>query len=186
MAYTAFDRFVAQWRFRAAFPYIRPKSRVCDIGCGLDAQFLRWARARIVYGVGLDYQVSDSEAKDIPIVRCDISRSLPLRDSFFDHAVMLAVLEHLGDPTATLKETFRILAPGGSLILTWPDQAVDPLLNLLHRVHLISDAMESQKHERRLPMGDLLSLLRGIGFGRLIHRTFELGVNNLLVAVKGF
>ncbi len=183
--YTTFDRLVALWRFRAALPHIRPNARVCDIGCGVGAPFLRWARARIAFGVGLDHQTSNREPGNTPIILCcDITRGLPLGDNSFDHAIMLAVLEHLKEPCTTLQEAFRILAPGGSLILTWPSQIVDPILNLLHRIHLVSDAMESERHERRIPVKNLLTLLRGIGFGRFIHRTFEFGLNNLLVAHK--
>jgi ubiquinone/menaquinone biosynthesis C-methylase UbiE len=185
LGYTTFDRLVALWRFRAAFPHIRPNSKVCDIGCGLGAPFLRWARMRIALGVGLDYQLLDrGGAEDIQIVLCDITQGLPLCDSLFDHAIMLAVLEHLEDPSVTLREAFRILVPGGSLILTWPNQIVDPALNFLRRIRLVSAAMESEKHVRRIPVESLRTILRVIGFGRVVHRTFEFGLNNVLVAHK--
>jgi|SRR6266851_2652409 len=37
-----------------------------------------------------------------------------------DVAVMLHVIEHLPDPSATLKEIFRVLRPGGTLVLETP------------------------------------------------------------------
>src|SRR5437870_7779879 len=54
MAYTAFDRLVAWLRFRAALPHIRPRTRVCDIGCGHGARFLRNLGSHIKFGVGVD------------------------------------------------------------------------------------------------------------------------------------
>lgn len=184
VGYTVFDVWLARVRFLAAFPHIRANARVCDIGCGVDAQFLRWAHTRIGFGVGVDIQNFSKKAIPVRIVRANITQSLPLCDGVFDHATMLAVLEHLREPEVTLREAFRILAPGGSLILTWPNEAVDPFLKVLHRARVFSDEMEGEKHQRRLPLDQLSALLRAIGFERLVHRTFEFGLNNLLVAHK--
>src|SRR5947207_672040 len=110
MSYTAFDRFVAWRRFCAATPHVRPGSRVCDVGCGLDAAFLRHAGARITFGVGLDYQAfAARSASDPTVVQCNLTHGIPLKSSRFDHAVMLAVLEHIENPRPMLAELFRIL-----------------------------------------------------------------------------
>lgn len=183
MAYTAFDRFVAWCRFRAARPHIRQDAQVCDIGCGLEARFLRWLGPRIRGGVGLDYQVS-KRSNGAPVVFTDITKGLPVKSAYFDHAVMLAVLEHLSDPEPVLAEAHRVIAPGGSLIMTWPNSAVDPILNVLHKVGAVSNEMESEKHEQRVPLDKLQTMLRDVGFERFEHRTFELGLNNLMVAYK--
>jgi len=184
MAYTAFDRFVAWCRFRAALPHIRPGARVCDIGCGLDARFLQWAHARIRFGLGLDYQVAARTPHSPPVVLTDITRGLPVRSGQFDHAVMLAVVEHLSEPQEVLREAFRILAPGGSLVLSWPNTVVDPILHVLHRVGIVSDEMESEQHQQRVAADRLQMMLRDLGFAQCTHRTFEFGLNNLLVAYK--
>ena len=183
MAYTPFDRFVAWCRFRVARPHIRPGALVCDIGCGLNPWSLQWLGQRIRGGVGLDYQVS-GDANGAPIVLTDITRGLPVKSARFDHAVMLAVLEHLERPEDVLREAHRILVPGASLILTWPSAVVDPILNVLHRAGIVGDEMESEKHKRRIPLDRLRQILRDIGFERFHHRTFEFGLNNLLIAYK--
>jgi hypothetical protein len=61
---------------------------------------------------------------------------------------------------------------------------VDPILNVLHRLHLVSDEMESNEHQKRIPVDALQQMLRGIGFQKFIHRRFELGLNNLMVAFR--
>jgi ubiquinone/menaquinone biosynthesis C-methylase UbiE len=184
ISYTKFDHLVALLRFRAALPYLARDARVCDIGCGPGAPFLRYARTTIALGVGLDHQCSDHSVENTRVVLCDISQGLPVRDGVFQHATMLAVLEHLADPTPTLRDAFRILAPGGSLILTWPSQVVDPVLRLLGRVRIVGEAMEAEQHQRRIPLRDLQTLLQQIGFRIVLHRTFELGLNHLLIASK--
>jgi SAM-dependent methyltransferase len=184
MPYTGLDHFIARMRFRAAYPHIRNAARVCDLGCGLDAAFLDYAAARISYGVGLDDQVRDASDGRWKRVRANICAPLPLQAAQFDHVVMLAVLEHLPQPEPVLREAYRILAPGGSLIMTWPSSAVDPLLNVLHLLRLVSDEMESDEHQKRIPVSALQQMLQRIGFAKFLHRTFEFGLNNLMVATR--
>ena len=184
MAYTAFDRFVARQRFRAAMPHLKPQSRVCDVACGLNADFLDFAADRIASGTGLDDQVAEHGSGRWRYIRADITKPFPLEESSFDHVVMLAALEHLPQPEPVLRETFRVLAPGGSLIMTWPQPLVDPILGLLHRLRMVSDEMESQEHQERIPLPRLVEMLANLGFERFHHRRFELGLNNLLVSHK--
>ena len=80
MPYTGIDHFIARMRFRAAYPYIRPGSRVCDLGCGLEAAFLDYAADRISHGVGVDDQVRRRRAGRWQRVRGDLRSPLPLPD----------------------------------------------------------------------------------------------------------
>jgi len=184
MPYTGIDHFIAKLRFRAAYPYLTAGSRVCDLGCGLEMAFLDFAEDRIASGVGVDDQVENGTHGRWQRIHADLRGRLPMLDAQFDHVVMLAVFEHLTEPEAVLREAFRILVPGGSLIMTWPAAMVDPILNMLHTLHLISDEMESDEHQKRMPVGDVLRLLRGVGFREFHHHTFELGLNNLVVATR--
>lgn len=185
MAYTAFDRFVAWCRFRAAAPHIRPQSTVCDVGCGAGAPFLNYIESRLVSGTGLDEHVGQSPRENISVIHADITASLPLESARFDHVTMLAVFEHLAEPSRVLAEAYRILRPGGSLIMTWPSAAVDPILEVLTRIKLVNDDMGFEQHQPRIPTEKIKQMLRGIGFTRFENGTFELGLNNWLVAHKG-
>jgi SAM-dependent methyltransferase len=109
---------------------------------------------------------------------------LPFPDGRFDHVVMLAVLEHLPSPEPVLREAHRVIGPGGSLIMTWPSALVDPVVNVLHALHLISEEMESDEHQRRIPVKELQRPLLRIGFEEFLHRRFECGLNNLMVATR--
>jgi len=184
MAYTGIDRFIARMRFRAAFPHVRKGSRVCDLGCGLETAFLEYAGDKIADGVGVDDQVESGPEGRWQRIRADLRSPLPFPDARFDHVVMLAVLEHLPNPEPVLCEAHRVIGPGGSLILTWPSSVVDPVLNVLHAFHLISKEMESDEHQKRIPVDDLQRMLQRIGFQKFLHSRFELGLNNLMVATR--
>ena len=184
MPYTGIDHFIARMRFRAAVPHIRPGSRVCDLGCGLEAAFLDYASDRIAIGVGLDDQVADGVQGRWQRVRGDLRSALPFPDGHFDYVTMLAVLEHLTTPEKVLREAHRVLVPNGSLIMTWPSSLVDPILRVLHGLHLVSDEMESDEHQERIPVETLREMLQRIGFQKFFHRTFEFGLNNLMVATR--
>jgi SAM-dependent methyltransferase len=184
MAYTGLDHFIARLRFRAAYPFLRSGSRVCDLGCGLEAAFLDYAGDRISHGVGVDDQVEDGVHGRWWRVRGNITAPLPLESGQFDHVVMLAVLEHLPEPEPVLREAYRILTPGGSLIMTWPSGMVDPILKVLHGIGLVSDEMESDEHQKRIPVEELRTMLQRIGFRGFVQERFEFGLNNLMVASR--
>lgn len=184
MPYTRIDHFIARMRFRAAYPHVRPGSRVCDLGCGLEAAFLDYAANKIATGVGVDDQVASGTQGRWERVHADLREPLPLPDAQFDHVVMLAVLEHLTEPEKVLREAHRVIAPGGSLIMTWPSSMVDPILDTLHTLHLISDEMESDEHQKRIPVDTIRKMLERIGFEKFLHRRFEFGLNNLMVASR--
>ena len=184
MPYTGIDRFIARMRFRAAYPFVKQGARVCDLGCGLEAAFLDYAADLIAVGVGLDDQVADGQVGRWKRVRGDLQSPLPFEDGEFDHVVMLAVLEHLTEPERVLREALRVIAPGGSLIMTWPSSMVDPILKVLHKLRLVSDEMESEEHQKRIPVETLQEMLRRIGFQKFVHHRFELGLNNLMAAFR--
>ena len=171
-------------RFRAAYPHLSSGSRVCDLGCGLEMAFLDFADDKIAYGVGLDDQVESGTNGRWQRIHADLRGRLPLNDAQFDHVVMLAVFEHLTDPESVLREACRILVPTGSLIMTWPAAMVDPILNGLHALNLISDEMESDEHQKRIPVDEVKRLLQRVGFHEFHHEKFELGLNNLMVATR--
>lgn len=185
MAYTPFDHFVAWCRFRAVARHIAPQSDVCDIGSGPGAPFLHHVAAQLRSGVGLDEHVAPSTDTKIAVVEADITQPLPLPGESFDHVTLLAVLEHLAKPEPVLREAHRILRDGGSLILTWPSAAVDPILEVLTRVGLVNHDLGFDQHQPRIPVAKLRGVLQGIGFTQIANGKFELGLNNWLVARKG-
>jgi len=65
-------------------------------------------------------------------VHADLAEPLPLKDASAAVVISTEVVEHLLDPVALLREAFRILKPGGHLVLTTPNQPTFPGM-ILHR-----------------------------------------------------
>jgi len=110
---------------------VKPKMRVVDIGCGRGEVVLH-AVQQGVQVWGLDYSSAAVEIafktlkenltgelfRQCVIQRCDATR-LPFQDKVIDRVFMLDVVEHLTpeELSKTLQEVFRILKPGGFLIV---------------------------------------------------------------------
>ena len=158
------------------------QSRVCDVGCGVDALFLEHIKDRARLRVGFDYQRPIARGPGLLLVEGSLDHGLPFRSTSFDHVTLLAVIEHLTEPEPVLREAHRILAPGGTLILTWPSASVDAILAVLRPIGLVSPEMEADQHQPRRPPAEWRRFLSGIGFEAIRHRTFEFGLNHLLIA----
>ena len=79
-------------------------------------------RNRFVVGLEYDAAYVTRARRDnpgLPFVRGGAA-ALPFRDGAFDVVLLLDVLEHLPSEAPALDETWRVLAPGGTLILSVP------------------------------------------------------------------
>lgn len=91
-----------------------PKGILLDIGCG-EAPFRQaYTDAGIRY-VGLDL---DPALPRIDI--CGDGQRLPFRDRSVDAVLSGGMLEHVLEPDASLRETLRVLRPGGLLYIGVP------------------------------------------------------------------
>ncbi len=123
----AIERFEqSEPRLRFLCRQIRPPAAVLDIGVG-DGTFERLALQR-----GLDVFCLDPNPRTIERIRQTFAlgeracvgygQAIPFPDAQFDAVVISEVLEHLDDDAlaATLKESARVLKPGGELLGTVP------------------------------------------------------------------
>jgi 2-polyprenyl-3-methyl-5-hydroxy-6-metoxy-1,4-benzoquinol methylase len=101
------------------------KGKLLDIGCAFG-YFLMQAREkgwdihgleRSSYAVdyakksfGLDIQLGTLEKNSYP-------------DNFFQAVTLFDVIEHVSSPTEALRQIHRILAPGGLLVMTTPNES---------------------------------------------------------------
>ncbi|KNC51592.1 tRNA (Uracil-5-)-methyltransferase TRM9 [Thecamonas trahens ATCC 50062] len=101
---------------------------VGDIGCG-NGKYMACNRRLLM--VGLDRSagllaeaaaaaVGPTQGSGEGLVRADL-KDLPLRDGALDHAICIAALHHVREPSArraAVAEMLRCVAPGGTLLVT--------------------------------------------------------------------
>src|SRR6188508_2675394 len=133
-------------------------TRVLDAGCGEGVLVEEYAGRLDIIGVDANY----SSAR----VTHGSVTELPFPDASFDRALCLDVLEHLAyeEQPRALAELFRVLRPGGELLVSVPNLAhLQSRIHFLLRGRLIRTASEL-KHPGDRPASDYIALGRRAGF----------------------
>jgi 2-polyprenyl-3-methyl-5-hydroxy-6-metoxy-1,4-benzoquinol methylase len=99
-------------------------------------------------------------------IQADLNVPLPCADASFDAIISTEVIEHLENPRAVFRELSRLLRPGGSLLLTTPNQeSIRSLAALILRGHFVAFLDESYPaHLTALVRRDLERLCGETGF----------------------
>jgi SAM-dependent methyltransferase len=96
--------------------------RILDLGCGNGCYTEELAR-RAAYVCGIDIHLPHLKAFRQPIPRVQgAGENLPFSSEEFDVVPMIEVLEHTNSDRQVLKECFRVLKPGGLLVLFVPNK----------------------------------------------------------------
>ena len=98
---------------------IRPGEKILDIGCGLDTA-LDFLEGNVL-GFTVDSLTASLSSLGLSPRAAHTAgalEGLPFRDGSFDRVLLMNVLDHVRDARSGLRETARVLAPGGSLVLS--------------------------------------------------------------------
>ncbi|HET6402868.1 MAG TPA: class I SAM-dependent methyltransferase [Candidatus Kapabacteria bacterium] len=133
-----YGQFILERRYKLAKAYAREAFArggfYLDVGCGNGAQtvlfakhFERWMAIDVEDGRlaefrrELDRGSYEARTKPHEIVRYD-GEHIPLEDNSVDVLTCIEVIEHTQSDARTVRELFRVLAPGGTAIITVPNK----------------------------------------------------------------
>jgi SAM-dependent methyltransferase len=124
--------------------------RILDIGCGSYPYFLAhtsFAEKFAIDQLPLPRQTASELKIESFTLDLEVEPRLPFEKDYFEAVTLLAVVEHL-DPALMaklFKEVYRVLKPGGMVILTTPAAWSDGLLKFMAGINLVS-AEEIHEH----------------------------------------
>lgn len=105
-------------RFIKALDYLKPKSKVLDIACGVGiftGIAKKYRKDLEVIGVDISHRalkLASAKYPEVVFIQSDISE-LPYPDAHFDMVCGFDVLEHIKDVDRVLKEVQRVVKPNG-------------------------------------------------------------------------
>lgn len=170
--------WLASMRVAQAAPHLR--APVLDVGCGSRALLSTYFGSHEYVGVELKPRNRDSAERLHPGYQFLLPHELNA-DQRFASVAALAVLEHVSDPAAFVRELASRLAPAGTLVMTTPHPIAGGVHTAGARLGLFS-ASAAEEHQQLYDRRALSRMLSAGGLELQLYRRFMLGMNQLVVA----
>lgn len=156
--------------------YLPRHGRILEAGCGLGQLVL--ALRQLGYDVeGVEWgektvQAVRSLRPDLPIRVADVTQ-LDVPDGYYAAYISLGVVEHRQEgPEPFLLEAYRVLAPGGVILVSVPHFHILRRLNAYLGFRL-GKTTELEFYQYAFTPKEFLSIVRGVGFKILETFTYD-------------
>lgn len=134
-------------RYKFSLQFITDK-KVLDIACGsgYGSYLIAQSGAQEVWGGDIEQQAIETakqnyQEENLHFRVIDVL-DIPFDDSYFDVVVSFETIEHVRDVRVFRDELFRVLKPGGKLILSTPNRKVTQRLGIHNPYHLKEFSVE--------------------------------------------
>lgn len=167
----------------------RPRWRVLDVATGAGHTAIAFAPlVAHVFASDVTNEMLAQAAKlaaDKGLANVDTARAdagaLPFDDQSFDLVTCRLAAHHFPDPAAFVRESFRVLKPGGTFALVdnvSPDATMLPKATPAELTEAVAvfNAYEETRdpsHARALTLNEWLELMRGTGFSAISHELLD-------------
>lgn len=128
-------RWLQGQRIRRVVAALPAEGSVLEVGCGPGYVLATVPREK-VYGIDLSEHLVEMARQRLgerAEIRLGSAEALPYEDGRFDAVFCTEVLEHTLEPRTAVAECLRVLKPGGTLILTVPNDGLIHFLKTLVR-----------------------------------------------------
>jgi SAM-dependent methyltransferase len=97
--------------------------RTLDVGCGLGTYVEKFRQhSDQVYGIDIEVERVMEAGKRLPNLLAAAAEGLPFSDNCFDVLLLHEVLEHVSDDRQVVQEAYRVLKPGGRMVIFAPNR----------------------------------------------------------------
>ena len=183
MPFWSVEPILQRWRIMRIVPYFPYGGTHLDIGCDSPPVLINQVHERMKKCIGVDIAVKPKKYENVEIRQMDLQKKVNLPSNSVEVITMLAVLEHLKYPGTIVSECYRILKPGGVILITVPSPQNEPVLKLFALLRFVRPEMIDQ-HENYFTKNELGKLMQKVGFRNISISLFELGLNTFAKAVK--
>lgn len=148
-----------------------PPKDVLDVGCagGYIAVLLARSGHRVVAIEQNRAMAVEARRRGVAVVEHDVELGLPFADTTFDVVHACEILEHLFDTEGFLREVYRVLRPGGAVVLSTPNlnSGANRVRVLLGRSLPMWGAFPADRHGAHIRVfnkAKVVDLLERVGF----------------------
>jgi SAM-dependent methyltransferase len=153
-----------------------------DLGSGHGDLITLLRHKHEITSFACDYTDELMDLKDVPVNIVDLNvEKIPFSDGYFDLVTCTEVIEHLEHYRESIREMYRVLKPGGTLVITTPN-----ILNLKSRVRFLFFGFYNlfgPLHFRQSELHSTGGHINPVSLFYLIHSLIDAGFSHIEVVI---